>query len=52
MNSSGLVYVVDDDVHVSGGLANLFESVGLQVEAFATTTEFLASLHNDRGLPR
>ena len=47
MNSSGLVYVVDDDVHVSGGLANLFESVGLQVEAFATTTEFLASLHND-----
>jgi FixJ family two-component response regulator len=47
LNSSGLVYVVDDDVHVRGGLANLFESVGLQVEAFATTTEFLASLHND-----
>ena len=47
MNSSGLVYVVDDDAHVRGGLANLFESVGLQVEAFATTTEFLASLHND-----
>jgi len=47
LNSSGLVYVVDDDVHVSGGLANLFESVGLQVEAFATTTEFLASLRTD-----
>jgi len=47
LNSSGLVYVIDDDVHVRGGLANLFESVGLQAEAFATTTEFLASLHND-----
>ena len=47
MNSSGLVYVVDDDAHVRGGLANLFESVGLQVEAFATTTEFLASLRTD-----
>ena len=40
LNSSGLVYVIDDDVHVRGGLANLFESVGLQAEAFATTTEF------------
>ena len=47
MNSSGVVYVIDDDVQVRGGLANLFESVGLQAEAFATTTEFLASLHND-----
>jgi len=47
LNSSGLVYVIDDDVHLRGGLASLFESVGLQVEAFATTTEFLASLHND-----
>ena len=47
MNPSGVVYVVDDDVQVRGGLASLFKSVGLQVEAFATTTEFLASLHND-----
>ena len=29
------------------GSPNLFESVGLQVETFAATTEFLASLHND-----
>ena len=47
LNPSGVVYVIDDDVQVRGGLANLFKSVGLQVEAFATTTEFLASLHND-----
>jgi len=47
LNPSGVVYVIDDDVLVRGGLANLFKSVGLQVEAFATTTEFLASLHND-----
>ena len=47
MNSSGLVYVVDDDVHIRRGLARLFESVGLQVETFAATTEFLTSLRND-----
>ena len=47
MSSGGVVYVIDDDVHVRGGITNLFESVGLQVEAFATTTEFLTSLRND-----
>jgi FixJ family two-component response regulator len=47
LSSGGVVYVIDDDVHVRGGLTNLFESVGLQVEAFATTTEFLTSLRND-----
>jgi FixJ family two-component response regulator len=47
LNPSGVVYVIDDDVHVRGGLASLFESVGLQVETFATTTEFLTSLRND-----
>jgi FixJ family two-component response regulator len=47
MNPSGLVYVIDDDTHVRSGLASLFESVGLRVETFATTAEFLASLRND-----
>ena len=47
LNPSGVVYVIDDDVHVRGGLANLIESVGLQVETFATTTEFLTRLRND-----
>ena len=46
-NPSGLVYVIDDDVHIRRGLARLFESVGLQVETFAATTEFLRSLRND-----
>ena len=44
LNPSGVVYVIDDDVHVRGGLASLIESVGLQVETFATTAEFLTSL--------
>jgi FixJ family two-component response regulator len=47
MNPNGVVYVIDDDVHVRGGLASLIESVGLQVETFETTTEFLTSLRND-----
>ena len=46
-NPSGLVYVIDDDVHIRRGLARLFESVGLQVETFAATNEFLTSLRND-----
>src|SRR5215831_17378357 len=47
MNPNGVVYVIDDDVHVRGGLASLIESVGLQVETFETTTEFLTTLRND-----
>ena len=47
LNPTGLVYVIDDDVHVRGGLARLFESVGLQAETYATTTEFLASFRDD-----
>ena len=47
LNPSGLVYVIDDDVHVRGGLASLFESVGLQAETFATTGEFLTNLRSD-----
>jgi FixJ family two-component response regulator len=47
LNPTGLVYVIDDDVHVRGGLARLFESVGLRAETYATTAEFLASLRDD-----
>jgi FixJ family two-component response regulator len=47
LNPSGVVYVIDDDVHVRGGLASLIESVGLQVETFATTTDFQTSLRDD-----
>ena len=47
MNPNGLIYVIDDDAHVRGALANLFESVGLRAETFATTAEFLATWRND-----
>ena len=43
-NSSGsVVFVIDDDVAMREALSSLFESVGLQVEAFASAPEFLAS---------
>ncbi len=35
------VYVIDDDKHVREGLSNLLRSVGLQVETFGMTGEFL-----------
>jgi FixJ family two-component response regulator len=37
------VFVVDDDDLVRRALANLFRSVGLRVEAFGSTSEFLQS---------
>jgi FixJ family two-component response regulator len=43
----GVVYVIDDDSHVRSGLVNLFESVGLQVQAFASTAEFLQTSRGD-----
>jgi FixJ family two-component response regulator len=43
----GVVYVIDDDIHVRSGLVNLFESVGLQVHAFASTEEFLETSRDD-----
>ena len=40
--SEGVVYVLDDDAHVRQGLDSLLQSVGLQVETFASVKEFLA----------
>lgn len=37
----GIVFVVDDDPSVRGGLARLFKSVGLAAEVFASAREFL-----------
>jgi FixJ family two-component response regulator len=42
-----IVYVVDDDEDVREGLKSIFDSVGLQTEAFGTTTEFLTSKITD-----
>ena len=38
-----LVSIVDDDKAVRDALGNLLESVGLQVEAFASAEEFVNS---------
>jgi FixJ family two-component response regulator len=42
-----MVFVVDDDASVRDALADLFRSVGLQVEAFASAQEFLSSKRPD-----
>ena len=47
LKRNAVVYVVDDDPSVRGGLANLLESVGLQVETFPSTTEFLSNARPD-----
>jgi FixJ family two-component response regulator len=42
MNSADpIVFVVDDDASVREAMANLFSSVSLRVECFASSTEFL-----------
>jgi len=46
-DQNAIVYLIDDDTQVREGLANLLQSVGLQVEAFAATTEFLARARQD-----
>jgi len=38
-----VVFVVDDDVSVRDALTDLFRSVGLEVESFASAQEFLSS---------
>ncbi|GJH13265.1 response regulator [Caballeronia novacaledonica] len=39
--SGSIVYVVDDDPSIRGGLSSLFTSVGLHVKAFESAEEFL-----------
>src|SRR5262245_35128138 len=36
-----IVFVIDDDPLLLGGLSSLFRSIGLRVEAFASATELL-----------
>jgi FixJ family two-component response regulator len=40
-NSTGIVFVVDDDVSIQQTLAKLIRSIGLQVEPFGSAREFL-----------
>ena len=43
MEQQSVVFVVDDDAAVREGLTDLFQSVGLQVKAFASAAEFLTT---------
>jgi FixJ family two-component response regulator len=45
--TTGVVYVLDDDAFVRQGLDNLLQSVGLQVMTFASVKEFLGSARPD-----
>jgi len=42
-----VVFVVDDDASLRGAVSNLVRSVGLKVEAFASTAEFFAAKRPD-----
>lgn len=42
-----IVYVVDDDTGIRETLSSLLRSVGLRMQGFASTTEFLAYPRND-----
>jgi FixJ family two-component response regulator len=41
-SQTSIVYIVDDDESMRSSLSNLLHSVGLRVEAFASSREFLA----------
>jgi FixJ family two-component response regulator len=41
-DAKSVVFIVDDDASMRKSLANLIQSVGLRVEAFASAPEFLA----------
>ncbi|SFJ77490.1 response regulator transcription factor [Bradyrhizobium sp. Gha] len=47
LRSQSVVFVIDDDNAMREGLSSLFQSVGLQVEAFASAPEFLAGERPD-----
>ncbi|MEI9413464.1 response regulator transcription factor [Mesorhizobium sp. Cs1299R1N1] len=43
ISTPNIVYVVDDDTALREAISSLFRSVGLQVETFASASEFLQS---------
>src|ERR1700733_4688275 len=42
-----VVYVIDDDASVRESIADLLHSIGLEVESFGSTQEFLQSTRQD-----
>ena len=47
MTSDALVHVIDDDEFVRAGITNLLQSVGIDVETYASTAEFMRSERRD-----
>lgn len=47
-DDTALVYVVDDDASVRTAIGRLLRSVGLEIQVFASATEFLAFARPDR----
>jgi len=47
-NEKPLVHVVDDDASMRGALKDLFDSIGLQSETYATAEDFLSAHLSDR----
>lgn len=48
INDTALVYVVDDDASVRTAIGRLLRSVGLEIQLFASATEFLAFTRPER----
>jgi FixJ family two-component response regulator len=48
INERALVHVVDDDASMRRALEELFESVGLQSQTYATAKDFLSANRSDR----
>jgi FixJ family two-component response regulator len=46
-HGESIIYVIDDDSDVREGLTSLFQSVGLNSQAFGSTVDFLAIKHPD-----
>ena len=46
-DTKSIVFVIEDDASMRGALGRLFQSVGLQAEVFASTTEFLQTKRAD-----
>jgi len=46
-SDSSVVFVIDDDASIRNALSNLLRSVGMRVETFASTAEFLQRPQSD-----
>jgi FixJ family two-component response regulator len=45
VETAPIVFVIDDDASVRSALSSLIRSIGLRIEVFASTSEFLPAEH-------